>query len=306
MISAIKVLHFQGETAKLDESLLNEPGSFVLKTCQRAIVFKTSPFADNETTLGQYFEGKDAYHFLLETICGLKSKLQGESEIVAQFKEAYQLYLQKEVRSSVILRVLEKLFKDAKEIRRDYLIKIGQQSYAGIARRIVQTKYKNGRVLILGSGQLAKDVIQQLEKKFEIFISARNVNKVNLLKSQFPNLKITYVPWENHEDYQGFMTIINTIGAQATLFNHDFFKPRCPKKSIFIDLGSPSVIQTPKNVTHGVFRLNDIFNHGEELNQEKALKIGNALSAIKGIVEKRAQTLGHNYPCSWEDLQFAY
>lgn len=306
MLNAIKVLHFQGETAKLDPELIEEPGSFVLKTCQRAIILKTTPFSKGDSTLGQLFESKDAYHFLLETICGLKSKLQGESEIVSQFKEAYQAYLKEDVRSSIILRVLEKLFKDAKEIRRDYLIKIGQQSYAGIARKIVQTKNQTGKVLILGSGQLASDVTKQLEKKFEIFISARSESKVLELKAQFPKASITYVPWEDHKMYQSFMTIINTIGADLTLFNHSFFAPMCPKNSLFIDLGSPSVIQTTKNVTHGVFRLEDIFNHGKSLDQEKAIKINKAHCAIRGIVEKRAVTLGHNYPFSWDELQFAY
>lgn len=306
MLHAIKLLHIQGNTAELSSELLEEKGIFLLKTCQRALIVKTTPVKKDHQSLGDFYEGKDAYQFLLETICGLKSKLQGESEIVAQFKEAYHNYLENEVRSSVILRVLEKLFKDAKEIRRDYLVKIGQQSYAGIARRIVQTKYEAGHVLILGSGQLAKDVLKLLQKRYQISISARNPQKVAELIAEYPHLDIQIVPWQNHQSYQGYDTIINTIGAQTTLFGHDFFAPRCPKKNIFIDLGSPSVIQTSHTKDHGVFRLTDIFNHGQELDQEKMIKIQNAQSAITGLVDRRAVSLGHNHPFSWEELQFAY
>ncbi|OIQ17915.1 MAG: hypothetical protein BM556_10855 [Bacteriovorax sp. MedPE-SWde] len=306
MLHAIKLLHIQGSTAELDKALLEEKGIFLLKTCQRALIVKTSPIIETHQALGEYHEGKEAYKFLLETICGLKSKLQGENEIVSQFKEAYHNYLQTEVRSSVILRVLEKLFKDAKEIRRDYLVKIGQQSYAGIARRIVQTKYDSGRVLILGSGQLAKDVLKLLQKRYEISISARSPEKVQQIMLEHPHLDITYVPWEDQAQYQDFSTIVNTIGAQVTLFNHDFFSPRCTKRNIFIDLGSPSVIQTPYTKDHGVFRLTDIFSHGEALDKEKKVKIDSAFSAIDGLVDRRATTLGHNHPFSWEELQFAY
>jgi glutamyl-tRNA reductase len=306
MLHAIKLLHIQGNTSELSSELLEEKGIFLLKTCQRALIVKTSPISLNHRELGEYHEGKDAYKFLLETICGLKSKLQGESEIVSQFKEAYHNYLQTEVRSSVILRVLEKLFKDAKEIRRDYLIKIGQQSYAGIARRIVQTKYDSGKVLILGSGQLAKDVLKLLQKRYEISISARNQEAVKKIMAEYPQLNITYIPWEDHSSYQGFETIVNTIGAEITLFDHNFFSPRCPNKNIFIDLGSPSVIQTPYTKDHGVFRLTDIFSHGQALDQEKKVKIESAHTAIAGLVDRRAVSLGHNHPFSWEELQFAY
>jgi len=306
MLHAIKLLHIQGNTSELSPELLEESGIFLLKTCQRALIVKTSPVADDHRSLGEYHEGKDAYKFLLETICGLKSKLQGESEIVAQFKEAYHNYLESEIRSSVILRVLEKLFKDAKEIRREHLVKIGQQSYAGIARRIVQTKYDSGHVLILGSGQLAKDVLKLLQKKYSISISARNESKVNEIIQENPHLQINYIPWEEHELYQGYHTIVNTIGAEMTLFNHDFFSPRCPQKNIFIDLGSPSVIQTSYTKEHGVFRLTDIFSHGQALDKEKMVKIQNAHSAITGLVDRRAVSLGHNHPFSWEELQFAY
>ena len=73
----------------------------------------------------QEYEGQMAYMFLLETICGLKSRMLGENEIVSQFKEAFALYLAKEDKNPYIIQVFEKLFKDAKEIRTKYLDRIG-------------------------------------------------------------------------------------------------------------------------------------------------------------------------------------
>jgi glutamyl-tRNA reductase len=59
---------------------------FVLKTCQRTLVLGIgeAPFlhlredALREDIITDIFEGKDAYVFLLETICGLRSEVVAE------------------------------------------------------------------------------------------------------------------------------------------------------------------------------------------------------------------------------------
>lgn len=267
------------------------PGAFVLITCQRTIILTTSEFSESDRALGKYYFGKSAYHFLMETICGLQSKLKGESEIVAQFKEAFSNYLKEDIRSSLILRVLEKLFKDAKEVRKEHLIKIGQQSYAGITRRIIQSKYDSGDVLILGSGQLARDSIKHLMKKYNIYISARNPEKVQEIINDFPNVDIKTVSWKDYKEYFKFDTYVNTIGCSGKIFAEEFFTGHCPNNSIFVDLGSPSAIQTAYDKKQGVYRLGDILNHGSMLEEEKVEKIDQAKLAIESLVEKRAKHL---------------
>lgn len=300
MISAIKLIHILG---KNDQTFRADDSAFVIATCQRSIILQT--VAHDGASLHECYEGKQAYTFLLETICGLKSKLLGESEIVSQFKEAFSKYIENQNRSNVIIKVLEKLFKDAKDIRRDYLLEIGQQSYAGISRKILQKTTQN-KVLILGSGKLAYDVIKQLGKRFEIYLSARNILSANELMQKFPDQKIQFITWEERNNFYDFTNIINTIGSVDILFNHDFFKSRKANNDIFIDLGSPSVISTTLDSKSGVYRLEDVFAHGHDLNQIKEQKISNAKGAILDVVEKRSKSLGHNYPFSWEELQFSY
>src|SRR5690606_16003183 len=115
---------------------------------------------------------------LLEIICGLKSKLLGENEIVGQFKASYHNYASTKNKSTELLRIIEKLFKDAKEIRTDYLLGLCQKTYSSIARKHIVSINKADHVLILGSGQLAEDLINQFKKKVTVFISARNTQKV--------------------------------------------------------------------------------------------------------------------------------
>ena len=57
----------------------------------------------------------------MEVICGLKSRLLGETEIVSQFKDAFDKFLNQEIRDPIVTLTLQKLFKDAKEIRHHHL-----------------------------------------------------------------------------------------------------------------------------------------------------------------------------------------
>ncbi len=301
MLHAIKVIH----STNFDKDLLIDfPGSFILKTCQRLIILTT--YIDKEAPFNhEVYEGQNAYQFLLETICGLKSRLQAEHEIVSQFKEAYSHYLEQDIRSSIIMKVLEKIFKDAKDIRSEYLLQLGQHSYTGIAKKIIQNQSSGKKVLILGSGKLAKDAIRALYKKFDITISARNQEKVNQILNEYKAYNVNSTPWEQKEDFLSYDSIINTIGADETLFNESFFSQLSPEEQLFIDLGSPCAIQTRKNSNQGVYKLEDIFDHQSTLNAEKVKKIDEARIAIKQLATRREETLGHYRPFFWGDLEFS-
>jgi glutamyl-tRNA reductase len=160
---------------------VNNGEIFVLRTCQRTIVLGFDNFHEhievNNTKTFDVFEGKSAYKFLLETICGLKSEVLAEYEIVSQFKQAFCEYSALPKKSSQIVQLFERIFKDSKFIRTNALNGIGQLSYAGIARKLIYTQNPSAEVLILGSGNLAEDLIKLLKKKHTLYICARNEKK---------------------------------------------------------------------------------------------------------------------------------
>lgn len=264
------------------------PGSFILSTCQRTMVLAMNhePLK-NSATLPPHelVSGEDAYLYLLETICGLKSKLIGENEIVGQFKEAYKLYSSTTLKDTKLLTVLEKLFKDAKDIRTQYLIGISQKTYASLTRRHFQ-KARALHVVIVGSGMLAEDLINQLKKKVRVSICARNTERVNELAAQH---RISVIPWENRHELVNESYIANTIGASQILFDQEFFASW--EKGLFVDLGSPSAISTTLGVADGVVRLQDIFDEGAVVETQKEQQINLAREAMISITHKRKSLL---------------
>ena len=300
---------------------------FVLKTCQRTLVvgFGQTPFYHlGESSLRQekitdVFSGLNAYVFLLETICGLRSEVVAEYEVVAQFKDAYQEYAKLPQKNTQLMSVFEKLFQDNKKIRTDHLTEIGQLTYAGIARKLIHSRVTNGEVLVLGSGVLAEDLIKLLKKKHNVTISARNVDRVSELCSTH---SITSLPWGTpnaHHAYTKFPFIVNTIGSSGILFNEEFFEnffahdnineqsPFSQQMKLFIDLGSPSVIETKLTESEGVLRLEDIFRQSAKLNIEKLEKVRRAKETIALLAETRLVTFSKPaVTFDWEDFKFAY
>jgi glutamyl-tRNA reductase len=299
---------------------------FVLKTCQRTLIvgFGQLPFfhLSDQNDIRDMYTSDQAYIFLLETICGLKSEVLAEYEVVGQFKEAYNEYTQLPFKKNYILTLLEKLLQDSKKIRTDHLTEIGQLSYAGITRKLITSRTQQSEVLIIGSGNLSVDLIKLLKKKHRVFLSARNSKRVAEL-AEIHSLEV--IPWLEYATYKNFDSIVNTIGCDEVLFENSFFKEwptgkvkkgiisddNCSSQTngsdtkLFIDLGSPSVIKTSLSQNEGVLRLEDIFQQSAKMNIEKMEKIKCAKESIVKLCKNRRQTFSISHPFGWEELRLA-
>ncbi len=280
MLNSLKLWNFATGTLHGEEV---SGRAFALKTCQRTLIlsFEDLPFPSQNLHLGE-----EAYLFLLETICGLKSKLIGENEIVGQFKEAYQIFTASTLRDTRLQLILEKLFKDAKDIRTQFLIGISQKTYASLTRRHLIQRAKAKHVVVLGSGQLAEDLINQFKKKATVTLCARNSERVSELQKIH---QISVIPWEDRKTLVDRPYIANTIGGDFTLLGEDFFELWCQNQTerLFVDLGSPSVIKTSLQLAEGVVRLDDIFNEGAIVESQKQQQIELARAAMHDITQKR-------------------
>lgn len=286
MLNGLKLWNFPSGSLPQEELC---GSTFVLRTCQRTLVltFERYPFQCHNLAEHLLLTGQEAYLYLLETICGLKSKLIGENEIVGQFKEAYKIYTQSTLKDTRLLQIMEKLFKDAKDIRTQYLIGISQKTYASLTRKHLIQKARANHIVVLGSGSLAEDLINQFKKKARVSICARNTERVKEL-CLLHDLKV--IPWEERERLVLEPFIANTIGFDDVLFDEAFFNSwsTLHENCLFVDLGSPSVIRTSLTLDEGVVRLDDIFNEGAVVESQKQQQIALAREAMQAVTSKRA------------------
>ena len=313
MLSGLKLINLP-PSYELNETACSLGNVFVLKTCQRTLVigFNQGPIQvlphQQLAPEAKVISGLEAYRFLLETICGLKSRIVGENEIVHQFKEAYQNFCAGRRPNSHVQSLLEKLFKDAKEIRCSYLLELGLLTYAGIVRKMVGESGQK-KILILGSGRLAEDIIKICSRKYDITLCARNSARVSELQS---NYSIQTLAWDERELASKVPFIVNTIGIEEPFLDRSFSESwqACHGRAAqLIDLGEPSPFSKwqPQSaqMKNSIMLLEDIFKKAESLDSKREDKIQKARSAITDAALKRQKTFTFNLPFGWDELQFA-
>ncbi len=281
---------------------------FILKTCQRFLLlgFNQIPLSlVQPKTKKLHLEGINAYQFLLETICGLKSKILGENEIAHQFKKAYRELTETSSPNPHLLNILEKLFKDAKQIRREHLLKIGLPTYAGIVRKMIANQLTNGPVVIAGSGVLAEDLIKIMYKKYQLHLFARNQQRAKQLRDQY---QINILSWKDINSLASYPVIVNTIGSKKEIFNQLFIEAWEKKNlshKLMICLGEPSPVASHLNKRNSILKLNDIFREGQIQKDSTHQKILMAKAAISKLSHTRHSNFSIHFPFGFEELQFA-
>lgn len=171
-LDKLTVLHMPKHAASAG-SMTALPEGFILESCLRWVgIYPDWPWQDGRVTeilpqAMQVFRGIDAYRFLLEVACGLHSKIQGESEIFGQLKQAWKSYQADQTEASRPLqRLMQTLVADVKRIRTEYLHGIGGDAYHSAIRKLLHLR-KDQSLLIIGAGQFGAMLAEKLRHKVE-------------------------------------------------------------------------------------------------------------------------------------------
>jgi glutamyl-tRNA reductase len=129
-----------------------ETGTPIWRTCLREVAF-ADDLGDDSALSGPRFVEGDAYRLLLEILCGLRSPMVGETQVMGQFK-TFLSALDRE--HAWINRVGQRLLTDAREVRTRHLQGLGSRSYGSAIRR-----HLTGceQAVLIGTGKLAQEVL---------------------------------------------------------------------------------------------------------------------------------------------------
>ena len=165
------------------------PRATVFKTCLRQIAFVRSQdlkFAriavEDEVLLGE-----DGYLFALEVVCGLRSPLVGESEVLGQFKAFCSTTRDVQARWSAFRDLCTSLLTDAKAIRTHFLSGLGACSYGGLTRRHLRGY---DTAVILGAGNLAREILKGLDKMERVDVVCRSRARAREIGDEHPGVAL--------------------------------------------------------------------------------------------------------------------
>lgn len=279
MINQLKILH----RAAKEDPISPDKAYTEWKTCLRSIYFHSEGLPTSH-------KGTEAYEFLLQVICGLKSPMIGETEILAQFKGFIKRYP-----NAIPEKISNKLIQDAKKMRTKYLKNYGSQSYGSFTLKESKDFEK---IVLLGAGALTQE-ITPIIKDFdgEVLIAARNLDKAQKSFEKYPHVEIS--TFEELPDCKNSLVVIAAPIASEPLEN--YINEKFNTSSI-LDMRSTRDGPALKLKANSSYKsLKEIFNEIESTQErlkEIALKVEVEISELSKSWEQKAQIR----PFGWEDL----
>lgn len=122
-------------------------------------------------------ENSHAVSHLFSVSSGLESMVLGESEILGQVKDAYELALAQEYTKSVLNTAFQKALATGKKVRTETKISEGRLSVASVAVELAQkifADFSNVAVAVVGAGAMGSETAKGLlhaKPKSQIFLS---------------------------------------------------------------------------------------------------------------------------------------
>lgn len=244
----------------------------------------------------EVFEGKDAYSFLLEVVCGLRSPLVGETAVMGQFREfcAHAKFPASEW-GWFLRKLTSDVLVDAKRVRYRHLEGLGSQSYGGMVRQHLKNIPS---VFVLGAGQLAQEILPWLMGKTDVTVFYRNAMRAECLLKDFPQLRLAQFTEASHVENRDSAIVIaaplsaKEIESWVALNLTPFVKA--------LDLRGEAE-SDPFEPSFPILRLSEMF---AALKNERP-KVAARLAAARADISKAGQRLAEQAqfrPFGWEDL----
>lgn len=242
----------------------------------------------------EVLQGRDAYLFLLNVVCGLHSPVVGETEVFGQFRQFADTALKDKA------SFVQGFFSDVKAVRQTHLRHLGSQSYGSwVRRRLTKSSPGPCSVNIVGTGQLAQEVYHWLKKEsLEIRFFSRDPQAARLrlyeaLKWEEPS---AHAVGALHELPPATDASVATVIASPV----DRADLAIEKAGLVIDLREQAA-EDRIEAAGELVTLQDIFSEIESNRSVAERKVRDAKEMILSIVNERYQSQTIR-PFGWDDL----
>ncbi len=278
--------------------VLDQEEWVLFETCQRKIYLSMTPALDLGNISPKYItKGKSAYSSLLNILCGLESRIVGETEVFGQFKVfANNENTNNPAWFNQFRRIAQYLIIDVKEIRNQYLSSVGLRSYGSLTKYFVND-YKN--IAIIGGGQLAQKALPYLnDGSHQISMYLRSPAKAATIEPRLMNnIKIFRL---NDQTATSPMQALIVAAPLSTKEIISWLEKSNDKLSIIIDLRDQTSDER-LDVDCKLVTLDDLFIQIEKTSKLLQTQITNAKHHISTLSAKRF-SVRHFRPFGWEDI----
>ena len=271
------------------------------ETCLRRIILLNRIEGDSLLKSGvgvsEIYQGKDAYRFLLEVVCGLRSPLIGETEVLGQFRNFYaRARFPPTSWGWAIRQIASNLIVDAKLVRQRHLEGMGSHCYGGLVRQHLKGI---SSVALIGAGQLASEIIPWIVRKAGLTVFCRDPARAQELNSTFPQInvaKFAMTPAAVDDKEMG-LVIAAPLGAHEI---ENWVQLQSTRFVKAVDLRGEATFD-PLRLSSPVIELPDIYSAAKPGRRDATASVAAARAEILLAAERQANQAQFR-PFGWEDL----
>jgi glutamyl-tRNA reductase len=254
----------------------------ILSTCNRVEIYAATELAERQAMLELrqflldhhnyreairdeiYFHGDaDSLEHLFKVACGLDSMVVGETEILGQLKQAYEMALQHKQTGRHLNKAFQKAFNVAKQIRTETNIQRGSVSVGSVAVELARKIFSSldqHQVMILGAGETSEKTARALLSRGarSIIVSNRSHDRAVALATELDGRAVHFEDWA--AEFPGIDIVISSTAAPHYILDRPklerLMKLRHNRPLLLIDIAVPRDIDPAINFLENVYLYN--------------------------------------------------
>lgn len=299
----------------------------ILSTCNRVEIYAATTLNQPEAFAGlkQFLITTHAYagpltnelytlpephslQHLFKVAAGLDSMVLGETEILGQLKQAYDLALKHGHTGARLNKAFQHAFNVAKYLRTETNIQRGNISVASVAVELagkIFTSLQDRDVLVLGAGDTSEKTARALLSRGarSILVSNRSFDRAEVLAKEFNGRAVRFDDWAGEFDKVDI--VISSTAAPHHIVDRARLEPLMKRRRnrplLLIDIAvprdiDPSVIQLDNVYLYNVDDLQAIANDHLQQRKGEIAKCEAFIEAkVKGLLEHLPRNAQENY-----------
>jgi glutamyl-tRNA reductase len=254
----------------------------ILSTCNRVELYIATPTDPVQAIreLKKFFaavhaqtepDGQELYslqephsvHHLFKVACGLDSMVLGETEILGQLKQAYDLALQSGHTGARLNKAFQRAFNVAKQVRTETNIQRGSISVASVAVELAEKIFstlEGHEVMVIGAGDTSEKTARALLSRGakSIIVANRSYERAADLAGDLGGRAVKFDEW-SHEFERVDIAISSTAAPHYILDRAKLaplMKLRRNRPLLLIDIAVPRDIDPEVNHLDNVYLYN--------------------------------------------------
>lgn len=244
---------------------------------------------------------------LFKVACGLDSMVLGETEILGQLKDAYQLAHTHKHTGAKLNKAFQRAFNVAKHVRTNTNIQRGSVSVASVAVELADKIFSSlaeHPTLVIGTGETSEKVARALFSRGvkNIIIAGRSPERAETLAKEFSGRAVAFENWE--KEFEKIDIAISSTSAPHHILNRAKLEPlmklRKQRPLLLVDIAVPRDIDPAVNFLENVYLYNidDLQAIADDYLKQRKHEIIHC----ENIIDEKVKTLLENTPPQHGDV----